>query len=168
MDDGIGNIVYIVLTILFIVIGLAGKKKPKQVPVSTNLTDDEDPSSEDIEAPAFKSFNDLFGDLIQGNEPLPEPLEMDQYKEVSEVEYAMDSPLEKIDSLEDSLDSIVSEDLLDNQVEHIETIPDFIKLTEVGGVNENKDLSVKDNKFIEELDIEKAVVYSEILNPKYF
>jgi hypothetical protein len=167
MDDGIGNIVYIVLTILFIVIGLIGKKKPKQIPVSPNSEDEEDFTKDNSERTAFSSFNDLFGDLIQGNEPVSE-IALDQYDESSERDYEVDPSPEKFDISKDPIDSIVNEELLDNQVEHIETIPDFIKLTEVGGVNENMDLSVKDNKFIEELDIEKAVVYSEILNPKYF
>lgn len=168
MDDGIGNIVYILLTLLFVIIGLIGNKKNKKDPVLLEESNDPDVPAEDEEAPVFTSFNELLGDLTKLNEPSPEPVLSSQYDEMNVTEYPLDSPPGFFDSKEDSLDTVILDEMVERQVEHVETIPDFIKLTEVGGINENKDLSSIKNTFIEELDIEKAIVYSEIINPKYF
>jgi len=161
MKDGFGDIIYIILTLLFVIIGLFGKKKPKKPLIA---------ESEDVqdENDSFELPNEVESFFESLNNEIPEE-EVQPIKTAQPLEEPVpDSPVSSIENLKNKRNVIAREKNITQQVEHVESIPDYIKLTEMGSAHENNLDYESRSRIASEFDIQKAILYSAILERKYF
>ncbi|MGC9341934.1 MAG: hypothetical protein ACP5E3_04485 [Bacteroidales bacterium] len=163
MDFDIGTFIYILLTLVFIIIGSLGKKKRPQVnkpdadadgePVSVNNTD------------AFtENFKKLFGEFddeadipVAEHEPI-----------VKEEEIKLDTPHEKLDNLKGTLD-IPGNAIGGSEIYKIEDhIKDIMENSNILMNQHTRSKSTFVSRALRDFDPKKAWLYSEIFKPKYF
>jgi hypothetical protein len=189
MDLDFDSLIYIIITIVFLALGALGKKKK---PVQSNPVFEEMdvPDAYDVkDDPIPDPLKEFFGAYM--NQPVPEP-EVRNVEPASEildtytpVESKLDtyipseSVLDTYTPAESTLDIPVSgidsiQSYLDKQV-HQEGVPvfehyvyeDVIKQSEIGDVHEKTLRNPVISEIIKDFEVRKAVIYAEILKPKY-
>lgn len=177
MEDSVGTIFYIIIMVIVLAASILKKRKRKvQKPATVPGTSPDEPHSkpsagQKTESLLSKFLKDQFPETAQEEdfreiyeEEVKEPVIEKHVKPVEPVQskheegqsvFAYDDPsTTKIETglyknLETSKYQIVDDSV------HSSAYKDFIKENEIG-------------KIIEEFDLKKAIIYSEILNPKYF
>lgn len=163
MDFDIGTFIYILLTLVFIIIGSLGKKKRPQVNMPETDTEEEPEAtrSNDVFAQNFKKLFGGFEDELEASEPVPEPL-------AEELENKLDSSYEKIDNLQGIRD-VPGEK---GERAEIYKMEDHIKEIMDGSnimiTQHSKSKSTFVSRALRDFDPKKAWLYSEIFKPKYF
>ncbi len=157
MDDIFDNLIFIIITIVAFAISALGKKKKKQPQVPPVRAFGEKQQEEEKRT-IFPNLEQLIREEMGlENKDLYEDYEDDEVNNQEEVvEQPLDSvPPEMLDDVPDTPYSIEydNKDLIDE-----ESISDS-DLTHEEVVAENED---------EEFDLQKAVIYSEILNRKEY
>lgn len=150
--DNFGDYIYIILVVVFSIVGAARKKRKKQ------------PTTHET-APKRNVLEDLFGVGTEIEDPVPQPV----YTEVEPVSGRMDF----------SFDNQKSEE--ETSLFEVENVPDSIENSVEREVYDiKKDAPVKKTKsshlskrnvilesFRNHDEVRKAVIYSEILKPKF-
>ena len=156
MDFDIGTLIYILLTIVFIVIGSLGKKKKPVI----NAPGEESAGTESMDDPITENLKKLFGDFeTSTGEEIPNL--------VAEEELPLDTIYDKLDSLESPLDKPIMEGgtgfykIEDHIREIMESSP-----TEMRIQRTDQSSFVKDA--LKDFSPKKGILYAEIFRPKYF
>ncbi len=167
MDFDIGNLVYIVLTLIFLIVGALGQKKKPNPQVFESYDEDQEEQG-DTSDPIEEKFSRLFGEDDEAVRQREE-IERRTYKEESEREdYLLDTPYDKIDDLPPEYDEVFQEkdeDKIYKLEDHIEEIAEKTRLQMIP--HKKKDVSFV-KKALRDFEPRKAYLYSEIFNPKYF
>jgi hypothetical protein len=163
MDFDIGTFIYILLTLVFIIIGSLGKKKKPQANKPNVNADGEADSG--ITTEVFSdNFKKLFGDFEEEmgiSETRGEPV-------IEEQEVKLDTPNDKIDNLEGILDvpgNTVGDSKIYKMEDHIKDIMDDSNIVMA---ESSKSKSTFVSRALRDFDPQKAWLYSEIFKPKYF
>lgn len=171
MDFDIGTLVYVLLTLIFLIVGALGKKK-KENPQTFETYDEEKQGGEKALENFEERFENLFSDEKSSEEPAAqEREEMYRQTEAGSEEkpgYLLDSPYDKIDDIPEDYNKVHREgkkDELYRMEDHIEEISRKTRLKMVS-YGKNKPSFVQ--KALRDFDPRKAYLYSEIFKPKYF
>jgi hypothetical protein len=165
-DSG-GTLIYIIISIVLLIISSLGKSRKK--PATPPTPDQEPEYTDEIPSPKPqqttewpKELEDIFGKMFDVEPPKPEekPTSYEEaykpetYPSFDKYQFNKDQSLEVIEEENQSLEVIHS-----NETEYISPIASIE--TEV----EEKDERI----FVpEEFEIDKALIYSAIINRKYF
>ncbi len=162
-----GTLVYIFIALIFAVLGAAGKKKK---PVVTNPKLDQEDSGtveqeeqSDVLAENLRRFMGNFGNYGM-NEVIAEEEEVEPEISVmksTESKKAADTAFDRHDTVEGAIDSANAESAY-------AFVSDTIKRGEFAAYQMDADLDHDMDGFLLNFDIRKAIIYSEIINPKYF
>jgi hypothetical protein len=180
MDIDFDTLIYLIVTIILIAVGAIGKKKKPGIPVSDVETTDETDMGTKLFGEQFKSvFENYAEEKRQYQEDRfydPEKTEsrvsaelgdlLESQREDQLIEVAAESYDNRIDSMKGMLDTYEGEGA--SAIPGTEDIHDIIKFTELGSANEQPLDDSDIVAILEEFNGRKAVVYSEIINPKYF
>lgn len=169
MDFDIGNLVYIVLTIIFLIVGALGQKK-KSNPESYDSFDEEQPNQENPLNNLERRFNTLFEDEEEESDRMYEESEARRYEPSDEREpaYLLDTPYDKLDDLPPEYNKVLKDEdskEIYKLEDHVEEIARNTRLSIKPA--KKKDVSFV-KKALKDFDPRKAYLYSEIFNPKYF
>ncbi len=146
MDDSWGNILYLIVMALFVIVGALKKKKP---PVAVSPPNEEEDYQQDTPK-ATGGFESLF-DTLMGNEistPYIEPIE--DAKPVRE-----ETMMEEYARLENSK-AEARGDEKDSALSALKVI-----------YSEEQEQIESDENQLEEIDWRQAIIYKEILDRKY-
>ena len=177
MVDSVGTIFYIILMVIVLAASILKKKKGKvQKPATVSGTSSDEPHSKPS---AEQKIESLLSEFLK--DQLPETAQKEDFTEIYEEEvkepviekhvkpvepvrpkyeegqsvFAYDDPTTPKIETELYKDLETSKYQIKDDSVHSSAYKDFIKENEIG-------------KIIAELDLKKAIIYSEILNPKYF
>jgi hypothetical protein len=166
-DSG-GSLIYIIVSIALLIISAMGKskKKPVNQPMPEEEPDYTDrqpipPSQQTPEWP--KELEDIFGKMFDPEQPKPEEkpksyegeYKPETYPSFDNYQFNKDQSLEVIEEENQSLETIKAVET-EEYISPINTVETEVK-------------SEVDRVFVlEEFEIDKAVIYSEIINRKYF
>ena len=159
MDDFLGSLFYIIITVIVVAVSLLGKKKKKVFPgVPHEFKEDREVE----EKPRFftnleQLLNQELG--IENNVPkypFEKPKEYEQEFEEEKEEILDKVPEKTIDDKLDTLSSIEYENT-------DEISKDSIAQSEIKGVSD-----IEEDSTIEEFNLQDAIIYSEILNRKEY
>ena len=177
MEDSVGTIFYIIIMVIVLAASILKKKKGKvQKPETVSGTSPDEPHSkpsagQKIESLLSEFLKDQFPETAQEedfpeiyDEEAHEPVIVKHVKPVEPIQakheegqsvFAYDDPsTPKIETdIYKNLET--SNYQIDHDSVHSSIYKDFIEENEIG-------------KIVEEFDLKKAIIYSEILNPKYF
>jgi hypothetical protein len=150
MDEGWGNIIYLILLALFGIIGSLKKKKP----VAVSPPDDD----EIYEIPEVQNSNDesRFDSVLETliGQELPKPYS-EPYKYEKEI---------LIDETEEVLDTVpLQEDPLKKSIEYTNE-PKKKVFDPLSNLRKEEEINALEQ---EEIDWRKAIIYKEILERKY-
>lgn len=163
MEDGLGNILYIILTIVFIVAGLIRKNKKPDISTPPPVFQDE-------ETPSFETIFETIKKQMAGQEdesPVPPPA----VKEISVPKRNFMSKLKEPIVPEGSMETF---DTMEGQsLENTDDAdsPIYAKAFDLTSSSLGGDENA-DNTGISELlkdpdEMRRAIIYAEILTPKY-
>ena len=163
MDFDFGNLIYILLTLVFVIFGAMNKKK-KPVQKPQEVMDEDMELDQEIEQPV-SSFNDnfkkLFGDFS----------DMDTVTQVTEDSYVEEYEEQENESLSDSSYStldVVEEEVI-NPVYRMSDHMDSIRTENAKSIAFKENFKPSFTQMLyKEFDPKKALLYSEIFKPKYF
>lgn len=171
MDDGFGNYIYIILMIVVLVVSLLRKKRKQKE--ETPLGEGENTSGPDL----FKEF--LFGEEQKKIEDQP-AMDLEKEEEPA-VEIAAEEPFrEGVSALKDKVlqtelePGRLSESMeTHDRIEHLksEMLTDDIEHRPSEEFDNAYKIKVKESEpeeLMDEFDLEKAVIYSEILKRREF
>ncbi len=151
MEAESNSLLYIIISIILLIISTVGKNKNKQKTIPQQTANEPQPT----QAPWQKELEDVFGELT-GMKPANDK----KYPKHEQWEYEPE-PI-KTQAFEPIL---VSNELQKDFINPIESIP----TGNVNTINITKNEYVSDRYlFMDENEMRKAVIYSEILNRKYF
>lgn len=157
MDDSFGNLVYIVIALVAFAISALGKKKKKQEQkANVNI----ESAVNDNESSAF-SFNNIEKLIreeigIKDQNSFNDPFESELIQEKTSDEEILDT---------------VPEELLDNKtqapysIEYADTKEVFSDFTEKSDLSKEE---FDEEVILDDFDLQKAVIYSEIINRKEY
>lgn len=177
MEDSVGTIFYIIIMIAILGASLLKKRKKTQKPgvvgKSTGNTPPQKPTT-------GQKLENIFSEFLQ--DQFPDAMQEDKFPEISEeeviakpvdkkhekiIEHDSDVPKEGISVFanDDPNTPIIETGLLKDLATAKFEIADEINKSEndKGFIKENEI-----GKLVEEFDLKKAIIYSEILSPKYF
>lgn len=157
MEDFFDNLIFIIITIVAFAISALGKKKKKQ-PQVPPVRASAEKQPEEGKRTIFTNLEQLLREEIGlENKDLYEDYEDD---EVNKQEEVVEQPLDTVppEMLDDIPDTPYSIEYDNKDLINEESISDS-DLTHEEVLSENED---------EEFDLEKAVIYSEILNRKEY
>ncbi len=184
MKINFDTLIYLVVTIIFLAIGALGKKKKVQRPLVNNEPEDDDTMQPTRKADPFtENFNRMMGFYdkpddssnlvtdqdfqVEMTNSQDDRMQMTKEEILDSVESKLDVPYSKLDSVDNSLDTI--EDAIDSIGDlKFDSIQDSIKMSELGAEGYGKRSSIGIMKLLDDFDIRKAIIYTEIINPKYF
>jgi hypothetical protein len=166
MDFDIGTFIYILLTLVFIIIGSLGKKKKPQPKPQNQETEGQILEEKELD-PFTENFKKLFGDF-----DIPRG-EKEEYNTVAEEnldqdEVRLDSPYGKIDNLEGALDVPPGQEGSSRVYKIEDYIKDIMESGQVMKVDRSSSKSTFVSRALRDFDPKKALLYSEIFKPKYF
>ena len=176
MEDSIGTIFYIVLMILVLGASLLKKKKRLQKPGSAPGNPTRGTQSKPSTG---KKLENIFSEFLK--DQFPEVVQEDEFPEIIEEIEVKPEIKKPVKTMERA--SLISNEgqtafaLDDPSTPTIETgIYDNLatahyKTTANKPINSDYNNVIKENEIgniIEEFDLKKAIIYSEILKPKYF
>lgn len=166
MDFDIGNLVYILITIAFVIFS-AMKKKKRTVAKPIVNENDEGPSlTKDPEAYISEKLKNLFGDYLEQEVPENENEEdsvygyVDNDYESQNVEYE-----EVLDNNYSSLDTIETEEGLSSTMQFIKDLEANNLLLESKSTQTGPSFT---DEVMQDFDPRRAILFSEIFRPKYF
>jgi len=166
MDFDFGNLIYIILTLVFVIFGAMNKKK-KKVQTPQEVLDEDAEMEVEVEQPLSsvdEKLKRIFGDFVDIDEP--SKVVKDQYdEEITEQEQTVYEPIPEakytsFDNVEEEKDSSVyrlSDHMDSIRVENAKSI--------ISDVKQNPSFT---QQLFKEFDPKKALLYSEIFKPKYF
>ena len=168
MKIDIDTLIYLIVMLIFVALGAVGKKKRPAANAGSKVPEGP-PDAMDENSPmdAFsKNFSRFMGDygMIETEEAIQNDIPLDEEIAESAIEKRTDT----LDTVEDSLDSM--DDALD-QVEEIDYyahIEDSIKLSELTMKDSGEEKIDEIKQIIDDFDIRSAIIYAEIIEPKYF
>ena len=171
MEDSIGTIFYIILMILVLGASLLKKKKRLQKPSTTSGS----PGRETQSKPSTgKRIENIFSEFLK--DQFPEAMQEEEFPEILEeidVKPEIKKPamtMERANLISNEGQTAFSLD--DPNTPTIETgIYDKLATADKAPLLSDYNNIIQENeigKIIEEFDLKKAIIYSEILKPKYF
>lgn len=157
MDDSFGNLVYIIIALVAFAISALGKKKKKQAQ-RTNVNIKSTTSGKESSAFSFNNIEKLIKEEIglKDQNSINDPYETEFIQEEKPVEEVLDTVPEEI------LDNKAQQPFSIEYADTKEVFSDFI---------ENSDLSKKESSEefnLDDFNLQKAVIYSEIINRKKY
>lgn len=180
MDLDFDTLIYIVVTIVFLALGAMGKKKKPVAanPENTgNQVANEDIFEEIISDP-LKNLMKTYGiEELQTSTTRQEPVEeiLDKYEPDTHIidTYTPDNQIidtyeNRYDSVQSYLDSLSPEEgvsILDEFIH--DEFEDVIRQSEIGDAEEIAKSNPLTQEILEGFNVRKAVIYSEVLKPKY-
>ncbi len=170
MDFDIGTLVYILLTLIFLIVGALGKKK-KVNPQTFESYNEEEQGGEDVLKNFEERFENLYDEDSSEESTRQEREEMYRQTEAGskvKPEYLLDSPNDKIDDIPGDYNKVhrgKKEEDLYRIEDHIEEISRKSRL-KMDSFDKKKPTFVQ--KALRDFDSRKAYLYSEIFKPKYF
>ncbi len=171
MDFDIGTLVYILLTLIFLVVGALGKKK-KENPQAFESFEEEEQGTDNALENFEKRFENFFTEEKGIEEGVPvkfeEKTQKAETRRDQKPEFLLDTPYDKIDEIPEQLNKAYEgkemKDLYKLE-DHIEEISRKTKLKMPSD-------RMKKNSFVQEalkdFNPRKAYLYSQIFKPKYF
>ena len=169
MDFDIGNLVYILITVAFIIFSAIGKKKKRPVQPKVQQVEKERNIAERLESNLSEKLKSMFGEFIDQDSSIDEIEE-----EIDESVYGYvqdDSESENVD-YEEKLDSIYSKLDTVNDERGVSSTMEYNKNIEPHNAYKNIRTSASRFSYVEEaledFDAKKAILFSEIFKPKYF
>ena len=174
MEDSISTIVYLVITFVILAASFL-KKKKKGIPkaVSSDSFESLPEEKPEIKAPK-KGIESFLNTLLEDQSPFAQELDAqpqatDDFVKENEFEEEWEEKNEEIEPKTKEGVSVFTRD--DPYTVKIETgLLDSMatKITEpLSSTDEKFELTELDT-LVEDFEIKKAIIYSEILNPKYF
>lgn len=171
MEDSIGTIFYIILMILVLGASLLKKKKKLRKPQSAPGT----PSGGTQSKPSTgQRIENIFSEFLK--DQFPEAMQEEEFPEiVEEIEIKPEikkpaKTMDKASLFSNEGQSVFNLD--DPNTPTIETgIYDTLATADKTPLFSDSNNIIQENeigKIINEFDLKKAIIYSEILNPKYF
>ena len=184
------TVIYLLITLVFVIVGVFGKKK--RPPLPAPVGGQEDPSIGEVEQRSELNrddLNELFGIMKnKGSKAMVDTetlykSRLEEYaritkdenareyqKEALSEEVMLDSPVSSLDTAYGYLDSVDYVESIEgiSMIDSSEEIEDIIKLTEMGSANEQASSKSPVDDLLRSFSAKAAIVYSEILNPKYF
>ena len=167
MDFDIGTLVYILLTLIFLIVGALGKKKKKNPQVFESYEEDEQDQGK-VLSNFEERFNNLFSDEETRAEKEEEFQKQTEANSSGKPDYLLDTPYDKLDEIPEEYNKIhkdKDEKELYKLEDHIEEISRKTKL-KIPSYRKKESSFVQ--KALRDFDSRKAYLYSEIFNPKYF
>jgi hypothetical protein len=164
-----GSLVYIIISIALLIISSLGKKKKPVNPPTTDYEPDYEPQpqaprpQQTSEWP--KDLEDVFSKMFDVETPKPaekpQPYEEEYKPETTYSSYESYTPEnESLETIKDETESL--EVVKPNEVDYAKSDYTFVSEKEY-------EIEEEESAFaLETLEVEKAVVYAEIINRKYF
>ncbi|MCK4920680.1 MAG: hypothetical protein KAS71_06520 [Bacteroidales bacterium] len=171
MDFDLGNLVYILITIAFVIFTAIGKKKKRTVQPDIQQVENEPDIAEKPENYLSDKLKSLFGEYIDLDSSTDETEEV---LDESVYGYVQDDPeSENIDYDEEKLDSNYSTiDTLSKEEGLSSTMGGYLNDLKSNSIEKDPGTSVSQLSYVEEalkdFDAKKAILFSEIFKPKYF
>ncbi len=174
MEDSISTIVYLVITFVILAASFLKKKKkgiPK--PVSSDSFESLPEEEPETRAPK-KGIENFLNTLLEEQSPFAQELDSppqanDDFSEENEFKEEWEEKKEEIEPKTKEGVSVFAQD--DPNTVKIETgIMDSMAtkgMDVAGSIDEEIELTEM-GTLVKDFDIKKAIIYSEILNPKYF
>lgn len=163
-----GSLVYIIISIALLIISSLGKKKKPVNPPTTDYEPDYEPQTprpqQTNEWP--KDLEDVFGKMFDVETPKPaekpQSYEEEYKPETTYSSYESYVPSnESLETIKDETESL--EVVKPNETEYVKSDYTFVSEKEYE-IGEEEEPAFA----LETLEVEKAVVYAEIINRKYF
>lgn len=163
MDFDIGTFIYILLTLVFIIIGSLGKKKKTPQKTATPMQNPDTNKSD----PLTENFKRLFGNI---EDPFNQKtnIESEEEDEYEEKETRSDTIYDKIDTPESTLDVPYSEKGRSEPYKLEDHIQEIMEQTRSHMTGRSEKRSNYVTRALRNFDPKKALLYSEIFKPKYF
>jgi len=165
MDFDIGTFIYILLTLVFIIIGTLGGRKKAQI--SAPPPDEEaDDNSQTRVDPFTEDFKKLFGEL---NEPLEEEVNKEDYREEPEtVKSESDVMFDRTVSSGSLLDKPGNMEGMSDLYKMEDHIDEIMKGIHLDMVTPSSGRSTFVKRAFRDFDPRKGILYAEVFQPKYF
>lgn len=166
MDFDIGNFLYILLMIVFVILGSLGKKRKPQTPSEITEQEDAEAGIRDIPADIFEE--NLKKYFVHSD---PEAINPDenQYKS---AEFSENTLLDTPASPWDKYQGILDPPGFEKGTSVTYKIEDHIEeITRQSKLNQNLYTARKTDfvkKALKDFDPKKAIIYKEVFEPKYF
>ncbi len=181
------TIIYLIITLVFVIVGSLGKKKK---PVNQQMDENADPDAIAEMEQESQLFSENLGNILrdtgekfEGIKEEGERIYQDSpfadYSEEPKSEFyednmgekpqeaTFDSPVSTLDTIYGSIDRVDEIEGV-SMIDSSEGIHDVIKLTEMGSENEQASTSSPVEGLLRSFSGRAAIIYSEILNHKYF
>jgi hypothetical protein len=165
MEDLFDNLIYILIVLVGFIISALGKKKKKAA--QQRVTSKPQTSAQQKERPFLSNLEKMLNEeLGLAEKKYENPYEDEIYED--EQEEILDSPISKLDSIENKLDTVPQE-LLDDKKD----VPYSIEYDDSNeifnhSITDNEIVEESDIEIIEEFDLKDAIIYSEIINRKEY
>jgi FtsZ-interacting cell division protein ZipA len=174
MDFDIGNLVYIILTLIFLIVGALGNKKKKANPQEFD-TFDEDATEEQGPLESIeKRFSEIFEEDEKVREDETTRTEYRDYESREDVktsepsDYLIDTPYDKIDELPDEYNRVHKEKKEEDLYKLEDHIEEIARKTNIKMSTYKKKSPTFISEALKDFNPRKAYLYSEIFKPKYF
>lgn len=166
MDFDIGTFIYILLTLVFIIIGSLGKKKKPQAKPQPRQEGGEIIAEEELD-PFTDNFKKLFGDFDVPSSATEE-YSLTTEKDSKDEEIKIDTFDDKPDSIQSTLDVPVAEEGISGIYKLEDHMKEIMENSEIMMVERGYSQSTFVSRALRDFDPRKALLYSEIFKPKYF
>jgi len=166
MEDLFDNLIYILIVLVGFIISALGKKKKKDAQQRVQPIQQE-PDAQPKERPFLSNLERLINEELGLVEEKHENTYVEELQE-EESESILDSPVSKLDTTEDKIDSI-PEEIIDEE----EEVPYSIEYDDTSDIIKHsiKDADMNEEEesdLLKEFDLEDGIIYSEIINRKEY
>ncbi len=176
MKLNIDTLIYLLVVVIFGILGAIGnRKKPSSAAAKQDAPDENDYGQEDTGDVFSQNLRKLMGDYEQYD--TENSIVTDEELELEMAEKSVDDRAGMIDTIDSKAtqieeaaeeDTYRSEEFEASLRSMEENISDTIKMGELGSEQEAAEYYPATGRFLQHFDMRKAIIYSEILNPKYF
>ncbi|HYW96879.1 MAG TPA: hypothetical protein VE870_14890 [Bacteroidales bacterium] len=167
------TLIYLIVTLVFVALGLLGKKKPRtNIPNAAQGNDEESVETETSTADVFsENFRRIMGEY-DAEYNTEQSIIPDQEVKMEMAAQDIEERAERLDTVADALNRIEGTFDKDEDAESDELMDsdfdDEIKMSEREAMGMRTGHRHDINWMLDNFDIRKAIIYSEIINPKYF
>lgn len=154
-------LVYIIISIALLIISSIGKAKKQagERPPARPPSRPPSPMDEPVPTGLPREFEEIFGKIFtQEQQPVPEQeivYDNEEEFETSEIPQNYNPQYESLETITEEAESLESINITEEPVASVNYT----------GIQEEQEY---DNTYIQDIDLEKAIIYSEIINRKYF
>lgn len=169
MDFDFGNLIYIILTLVFVIFGAMGKKKKPASPPVQDMVDETDQDMDMQVSGLDENLDKLFEDYVESPAETEEISSREEFIQEAEKEKSFSEPgFYGYDQTSSAIDMVENEEGVSTVYRMLDHLEDYQQVSKIYIKSAEKRKASFTQTLYKEFDPKKALLYSEIFKPKYF